>query len=163
MDWDPGIWRTTPVRLRWPSTGLWEWWRQWWSSLLFSGKPESMQHYAESKSFKAPELHHMGKRAASFLNENIFGMDMQSFLFWCMCAASIFGVWAKAVFFESDSLDCTLSSFRRCLAVRSAAWYDFNQQIEEGGYRLIRGRLAPIEECFSTGRITMILLHFSLL
>lgn len=58
-------------------------------------------------------------------------VDVQSF-FWGMGVALILllACVSKDVVFETDSIDLSVLSFHRSSTVRSAAWYDFNQQRE---------------------------------
>lgn len=128
-DWETGTRVMTPVLLWGSSTGLLEWWRQWWSSLFFSRQPKSIQqqrvNHSRSLSFITPERSGLICKWKHFQ----FGYWI---LFFLMHVWSIHPLWCveKWRCFETDSIDFRLLSFQRSSAVRSAAWYDFNQQIE---------------------------------
>lgn len=125
-------WRLLFMRV-FPSAGLLEWWRQWWSSLFYRRQPKSIQQQRVNHSRRPSFI--TAERSGLIFKWKHFSTDMKSFFFYsifdaCVQHSSSLVCGIMGECFETDSIDCRLLSFRRSSAVRSAAWYDFNQQIE---------------------------------
>lgn len=88
-------WRLLFMRV-FPSAGLLEWWRQWWSSLFYRRQPKSIQQQRVNHSRRPSFI--TAERSGLIFKWKHFSTDMKSFFFLFyfrrMCAAFIlFGVW----------------------------------------------------------------------